>query len=163
MRFCKYFYGHCRWAVLHSYPKETSYRFKAAPFSYSLLSFFIPLMPTIFPWNMGYTWLWMQLPAFQTAELWGFRFLNTLFYIFNLLFWLVFKHKWDGIGKTALASAIALFAILNGLGDLFKKKTSFLRRKAITSSSCSTQYRTASESKTQKKFQKYTRTGVFSY
>ena len=85
-------------------------------------SLFHTLIPTIFPWNMSYTWLWMQLPAFQTAELWGFRFLNTLFYIFNLLFWLVFKHKWDGIGKTALASAIALLTILNGLGIYLKKR-----------------------------------------
>ena len=50
------------------------------------------LIPTVFPWNMGYPWLWGGLPGAQTAELWGFRFLNSLFYVFNLLFLILFKH-----------------------------------------------------------------------
>ena len=50
------------------------------------------LIPTLFPWNMGYPWFWGGLWGAQTAELWGFRFLNTLFYIFNLLFLIVYYH-----------------------------------------------------------------------
>lgn len=49
-------------------------------------------VPTVFPWNMGYPWLWGGLWGAQTAELWGFRFLNTLFYVFNLLFLILYQH-----------------------------------------------------------------------
>ena len=57
-----------------------------------IFSIFHSLIPTLFPWNMGYPWYWGGLWGAQTAELWGFRFLDTLFYIFNLLFLVVFHH-----------------------------------------------------------------------
>ena len=69
---------------------------------------------------MGYPWLWGGIPGMQTAELWGFRFLDTLFYIFNLLFLIVYKHRLDSVGKRALAGAIALFVCLNLLGFYLK-------------------------------------------
>ena len=50
------------------------------------------LIPTLFPWDMGYPWFWGGLWGAQTAELWGFRFLDTLFYVFNLLFLIVYHH-----------------------------------------------------------------------
>ena len=59
------------------------------PLIFSLLHL---LIPTVFPWNMGYPWLWGGLPGAQTAELWGFRFLNTLFYVFNLLVLIFYNH-----------------------------------------------------------------------
>lgn len=80
------------------------------------------LVPTIFPWSMGYSWFYAGLPAFQTAELWGFRFLNTLFYVFNLLFWIIFQHKWDRTGRKAVLTAVGLFAVLNMLGVYLKKR-----------------------------------------
>lgn len=87
------------------------------PLFFSLLH---SLIPTIFPWNMGYPWLWGGMPGLQTAELWGFRFLNTLFYVFNLLFLILYKHRFDKTGKKALAGAVALFACLNLLGFYLK-------------------------------------------
>ena len=89
------------------------------PFIFSLLH---SLIPMLFPWNMGYPWLWGGMPGAQTAELWGFRFLNTLFYIFNLLFLILYKHRGDRTGKTALAGALALFAFLNLLGFYLKRR-----------------------------------------
>ena len=71
---------------------------------------------------MGYTWLWGGMPGAQTTELWGFRFLNTLFYVFNLLFLIVWHHRWDKTGRTALAGALALFVFLNGLGFYLKNR-----------------------------------------
>jgi len=79
-------------------------------------------IPAIFPWNMGYPWLWGQLPAAQTAELWGFKFLNLLFYIFNLLCLIFWKHRWDRTGKMALASFSLLFIFLNALGWYLKHR-----------------------------------------
>ncbi|MCY4321567.1 MAG: apolipoprotein N-acyltransferase [Bdellovibrionaceae bacterium] len=104
------------------------------------------LIPTLFPWNMGYTWFWGGLWGAQTAELWGFRFLNTLFYIFNLLFLIVYHHlhrfssqslngskiqntaryitsfRLDKVGIKALSGAIFLFIFLNVLGFSLKKR-----------------------------------------
>ncbi len=87
-----------------------------------LFSLFHTIIPAIFPWNMGYSWLWGLLPAAQTAELWGFRFLNTLFYIFNLFFLILYKHRLDRVGKISLASAISVFLVLNVLGFYLKKR-----------------------------------------
>ena len=89
------------------------------PILYSLLH---TLTPTIFPWNMGYSWFAAGLLASQTAELWGFRFLNTLSYFFNFLFWIVFKYKWNEMGKKALAAVCILFVILNVWGFYLKKR-----------------------------------------
>ena len=111
-----------------------------------LFSLFHSLVPTLFPWNMGYPWLWGGFWGYQTAELWGFRFLNTLFYVFNLLFLIVFYHSgkkisqssgssyfkkiksWffsfelDSIGRKAFLSAFLLFLFLNFLGLYLKKR-----------------------------------------
>ena len=87
-----------------------------------LYSLFHTLTPTIFPWNMGYSWFAAGLPAFQTAELWGFRFLNTLSYLFNFIFWIVLKYRWSGMGQKAFAAAFSLFAALNIWGFYLKKR-----------------------------------------
>ena len=101
-----------------------------------LFAIFHNIIPTLFPWNMGYPWLWGGLWGAQTAELWGFRFLNTLFYVFNLLFMIVFYHikkkknsssffksfSVDTIGLKALLTALLLFVILNGWGWYLKQR-----------------------------------------
>ena len=111
-----------------------------------IFSFFHSIIPTVFPWNMGYPWLWGGLPGAQTAELWGFRFLDTLFYVFNLLFLIAYNHldfekkqeteargikkylrhminfRLDSFGKKALAGAFILFISLNALGFYLKTR-----------------------------------------
>ncbi len=57
---------------------------------YSLLS--MEYYYIIFKWHFGYTWLYAGWPAFQTAEIWGFQFLNSLTLFFNFLFLLAFKN-----------------------------------------------------------------------
>ena len=47
--------------------------------------------PMIFKWHFGYTWFYARWPAAQTAEIWGFEFINTLILFSNLLFLFVFK------------------------------------------------------------------------
>ena len=42
--------------------------------------------PMIFEWNFGYAWLYAKWSAAQTAQIWGFKFLNTLTLFFNLFF-----------------------------------------------------------------------------
>ena len=76
----------------------------------------------IFPWNMGYVWFTSRLPAFQTAEIWGFHFLGTLIYLFNLCFLVLYKHRWDYVGKRVLAFVIGLFLFLNIYGLYLEKR-----------------------------------------
>ena len=80
------------------------------------------LIPSMFPWNMGYPWFAAGLPAAQTAELWGFRFLSSVSYCFNFLFWLIIKTKARGTGRAALVTFLAVFAFLNILGFVLKKR-----------------------------------------
>lgn len=89
-----------------------------------LFSLFHLITPSIFPWNMGYNWLWASFSGFHTAEVWGFKFLNTLFYIFNLLILILFKHRLDKIGKVALFLFFFLFASINIFGWYLKKRLS---------------------------------------
>ena len=86
-----------------------------------LFSLLHSLTPNLFPWNLGYVWM-VGFPALQTAEIWGFRFLNTLFYVFNLLFLILYQHKWDSTGRKALAGAFGLFLFLNLFGFYLKKR-----------------------------------------
>ena len=67
---------------------------------YSALS--IEYYPMIFEWHLGYTWLYARWPAFQTAEIWGFQFLNTLTLFFNLLFLFIFQN----LKKTTQTNAV---------------------------------------------------------
>ena len=90
------------WFILtkkSSFPLPVSVKLILLPLIFSLLH---SLIPTVFPWNMGYPWLWGNLPGAQTAELWGFRFLNTMFYIFNFLFLVLYKHCGFNIGQKNL-------------------------------------------------------------
>ena len=75
-----------------------------------LFSVFHSLTPTLFSWNMGYPWFWGALWGAQTAELWGFRFLSSLGYIFNLLFLIVYHHlyKTNPLNKTLEEKSQAL-------------------------------------------------------
>lgn len=134
------------WHVLSRKTSVPAVRLLLFPLLFSL---FHSLIPTLFPWNMGYPWLWGGLWGFQTAELWGFRFLNTLFYVFNLLFLIIFYHikssprssrnsyeasylkklrvwlfsfKLDALGKKALGVTLLLFLFLNLLGFYLGKR-----------------------------------------
>ena len=80
------------------------------PISSLMLLFLLPIYfslsieyyPMIFDWHLGYTWFYAKWPAAQTAEIWGFQFLNTLTLFFNLLFLFIFQALKKGlnIGKT---------------------------------------------------------------
>ena len=99
-----------------------------------LFSVFHSLTPTLFSWNMGYPWFWGGLWGAQTAEIWGFRFLSTLGYVFNLLFVVVYHHlsktnsnrlksfSLDKIGVKALSGIACLFLFLNAFGWYLNKR-----------------------------------------
>ena len=107
--------------LVNRFPSSLSPPFRLILFPL-LFALFHPLIPMIFPWNMGYVWLWAGLPLFQTAEIWGTRFLNTLIYVFNLCFLILYKHRRDSTGRWALAAAAGLFVFLNIFGFYLKHR-----------------------------------------
>ncbi|MGE3973970.1 MAG: apolipoprotein N-acyltransferase [Bdellovibrionales bacterium] len=46
---------------------------------------FETLSPTIFPWNLGYPWLWAQWPGIQWADVVGFQGLSFVTVVLNAL------------------------------------------------------------------------------
>ena len=63
---------------------------------------FMEYYPMIFDWHFGYTWLYAKWPAFQTSEIWGFQFLNTLTLFFNLVFLILFLNLLNFLDKRNL-------------------------------------------------------------
>ena len=87
------------------------------PFLFALLH-----MSIIFPWSQGELWFWAGLPASQTAEIWGFRFLDTLVYVFNFLILVISRHRWSKEGQLATALLVFCFIFINVFGLYLKKR-----------------------------------------
>lgn len=86
------------------------------------------IWPMIFPWHMGYGWLYSRLEIFQLADLIGFEGLSTLLLIFNaLLAWaylLARQSKPKGLAVAAIT--LLIFFGLNILGAVLKKESPIL-------------------------------------
>jgi apolipoprotein N-acyltransferase len=81
------------------------------------------LMPMIFPWHLGYPWIWAGLPGHQFADVIGFEGLNVFTILINtLLAWAVadglLRRQASSRRRPALiaGSAAALFLALNLVG-----------------------------------------------
>jgi apolipoprotein N-acyltransferase len=74
--------------------------------------------PMIFPWNLGYAWLWGRLPVYQLAEYVGFQGLAALTIFLNLAFLIAWENRGSREGVRILGGALAFFAALNTLGWL---------------------------------------------
>ncbi len=73
-------------------------------------------VPSIFPWNLGYPWLYARLPAFQLAEYVGFQGLAVVTLFLNLLLLLAWERRRNRTGAALLASVAALLIVLNAMG-----------------------------------------------
>ncbi len=93
--------------------------------AFSLFALIESVWPSIFPWHLGYPWLWASLPGAQFSDVIGFEGLNLVTLACNALFaigWIA----WDRSEKTFLGRArpsarwigagIALFVVINLLG-----------------------------------------------
>ncbi len=83
------------------------------------------LFPMIFPWHLGYPWLWAKMPGAQFADVIGFEGLNLVTITINALIaaalasGLILKNPNQPVTKKPylLAScAAALLLLVNGLG-----------------------------------------------
>lgn len=80
-------------------------------------------VPTLFPWNYGYPWFWIQAPVAQTAELIGFQGLSSVIVLLNLgtmIFWQEWKAQRRPAAAKILATTLGLFISLNLGGWLLK-------------------------------------------
>jgi apolipoprotein N-acyltransferase len=67
----------------------------------------------IFPWNLGYAWLYLGLPGAQVADVAGFRWISSLTYGFNglLVAAVVGRPRWRPLALAALS-----FGAINAFG-----------------------------------------------
>lgn len=75
--------------------------------------------PVIFPWNLGYTWLWAESPLAHIAEWIGFAGISLMIMILNLvvLYYLVLRKQ----RRIFLMSFVLIFLSLNLFGLYLKK------------------------------------------
>ncbi len=72
--------------------------------------------PMLFPWNLGYAWLWGKFPAYQLAEFVGFSGLAALTIFVNLAFLIAWENRGNLKGARALGIALAILFAVNALG-----------------------------------------------
>jgi apolipoprotein N-acyltransferase len=77
--------------------------------------------PTIFTWNYGFTFYWVDLPMAQVAELIGFQGLSALVILANLLAYYAWTLRESKLGRKAAASLIGVFLFLNAAGWAIQK------------------------------------------
>jgi apolipoprotein N-acyltransferase len=78
------------------------------------------LWPSIFPWHLGYTWLWMDWPGAQFADVIGFEGLNLVTLLANALFALAWLTRHQGGSRLHAArwagAAMSVFLLIQLLG-----------------------------------------------
>jgi len=74
--------------------------------------------PMLFPWNLGYAWLWGKFPAYQLAEYVGFSGLGALTIFFNLALLVAWENRAAWRGARVLGAGLAFLVTINGLGWL---------------------------------------------
>lgn len=96
------------------YLLENRYRLKRAPSIFllaALFSFFEMLFPVLFPWHLGYPWLWAGLPGVQVADLIGFQGLNVITIAANAALAMAWLRK-NELRERALWSGATIAALL---------------------------------------------------
>jgi apolipoprotein N-acyltransferase len=73
-------------------------------------------VPMIFPWNLGYPWLWARLPAFQLAEFVGFEGLGVVTLLLNLALLAAWERRKDRRGALILCGTAVFLLLANWAG-----------------------------------------------
>ncbi len=79
--------------------------------------------PQIFPWHMGYPWMYGGFPAYHTADVLGFTGLSALTYVLNGWILFIFLNLKDKkVLKTHTSLFIIFFSLFNIWGYFQKSK-----------------------------------------
>ncbi len=73
-------------------------------------------LQTIFPWNFGYTFLWIKAPLFQLAEMIGFQGISGLVILANAYLYLAWTKRAQFSLQKSLSLFLGVFLALNALG-----------------------------------------------
>ncbi len=79
------------------------------------------LYPTLFPWHLGYPWLWIHLPAVQVADLIGFEGLSLLTLLANATLLLAWQARHNKKRALSLVGIVATGFVLINLFGFFRK------------------------------------------
>ena len=78
------------------------------------------LLPKIFPWHLGYPWLWAHWPGAQFADVVGFEGLNIITIYVNAMMawglWNWFEHKNPRRTNMAVATGVMMVVMIQALG-----------------------------------------------
>lgn len=81
--------------------------------------------PQIFPWNMGYPWMWGHFPAYQWADTIGFEGLSFLTYFLNAwILYIVLNFKNKKLVRQHFTWFILFFSAINYTGIIKEKQNS---------------------------------------
>jgi apolipoprotein N-acyltransferase len=80
------------------------------------LAFFERTVWALFPWHLGYTWLWARFPAMQTADVWGFEGLSYFTIFANALLAWALIDRWRWRLPRAAAVVLLAFGLVNAWG-----------------------------------------------
>jgi apolipoprotein N-acyltransferase len=84
-----------------------------------ILIVFEYFFPMIFPWNMGYAWLYAEWPSYHWADVFGFQGLSALTILINLLVAIGMERAFNRISiRPIVISLAAVLLILNGGGEM---------------------------------------------
>jgi apolipoprotein N-acyltransferase len=110
------------WAFLNKkYPTSRTVQFIRLGL---IIAFFEAWVPTLFPWNYGYPWLWVHWPIAQTAEWIGFQGLSSVMILLNVGICLtVINWKTTKAVARFYPAGISLiaFVLLNALGGFLSR------------------------------------------
>lgn len=98
---------------------ERKYRFKREQ-NFVLLALilivFEYLFPMIFPWNMGYTWLYAEWPSYHWADVFGFQGLSAITILINLLVSIGMERAQNKIPIRPIVISLAVILLILNLG-----------------------------------------------
>ncbi len=79
------------------------------------------LHPSLFPWHLGYTWLWIHLPGVQVADIIGFEGLSLLTLLANATLLLAWQLRQNRKRAFSLVGAVVAVFIFINLFGFFRK------------------------------------------
>jgi apolipoprotein N-acyltransferase len=81
------------------------------------------LWPMIFPWNIGYSWLWAKVPLYHWADVIGFAGLSTATVLLNVFMFHAWQNRRNFKKSFALVGTVAAVLIVSSVtGNLRNEK-----------------------------------------
>lgn len=87
-----------------------------------ILIVFEYFFPMIFPWNMGYAWLYADWPSYHWADVFGFQGLSAITILINLLVVLGMERAYKKITVRPIAVSLAILLLILNVGGALRNQ-----------------------------------------